>query len=219
MENRLLLLEKRLEEALVLYEQQEKYELALEHYRDVELEVANLIESNGPEAAPAYKLLAQCYLRQAGMLRQLGRRVEANEVNKKEIESAKLSGDSIAYAQSLFSTGINLLSSRQIEDGLSRLKEAKDAFEKGESADHKQGVGWYWIILADLGNKGMIPAGNDEIIEYATKAIAILTEIGNLPGIARAYEARAIAYNNKGGDSQAEEDYKRSKAAMVKHEL
>ncbi|WP_409273114.1 hypothetical protein V1499_01090 [Neobacillus sp. SCS-31] len=216
MENHLLLLEKRLEEALVLYEQQDKYDLALEHYREVELEVANLIEHNQIEAAKAYKLLAQCYLRQAGMLRQLGRRDEANVINKKEIESARLSGDSIAYAQSLFSTGINLLSSRRIEDGLSFLHKAKEAFEKEESADHKQGIGWYWIILADLGNKGMIRAGNDEIIEYATKAIAILTEIGNLPGIARANEARAIAYKNNGDDKQAEEDEKRSKATMVK---
>ncbi|WP_316572757.1 hypothetical protein [Neobacillus sp. YIM B06451] len=215
MENQLLLLEKKLEEALVLYEQQEKYELALEYYREVELEVANFIERNLAEAVPAYKLLAQCYLRQAGMLRQLGRREEASVINKKEIESAKLSGDSIAYAQSLFSTGINLLSSRQIEDGLSLLNQAKVAFEKGESADHKQGIGWYWIILSDLGNKGMVPAGKEEIIEYATKAIAILTEIGNLPGIARAYEARAIAYKNKGDDNQADEDQKRSKATMV----
>ncbi|WP_053364818.1 hypothetical protein [Bacillus sp. FJAT-27245] len=212
MENRLLLLVKKLEEALVLYEQQEKYDLALEHYREVELEVAKLIESNLADGASANKVLAQCYLRQAGMLRQLGRRDEANVINKKEIESAKLSGDSIAYAQSLFSTGINLLSSRQIEDGLSFLNEAKDAFEKGESADHRQGVGWYWLILADLGNKGMIPAENNETIEYATKAIAILEDIGNLPGIARAYEARSIAYKNKGDDDRAEEDQKRSKA-------
>ncbi|RDU34862.1 hypothetical protein DRW41_21340 [Neobacillus piezotolerans] len=77
-------------------------------------------------------------------------------------------------------------------------------------------MGWYWIILADLGNKGMVSAANEEIIEYATRAIAILTEIGNLPGIARAYEARAIAYKNNGDDNRAEEDLKRSTTTMAK---
>lgn len=212
MVNNILSLEKKLEDALILYEQQEKYELALEHYKEVENEVYKMIEHNEVDVSHAYKLLAQCYLRQAGMLRQLGRLNEANVINKKEIESARLSGSSIVYAQSLFSTGINLLSNRQIEEGLSLLLEAKKSFQEGNTSDHKQGVGWYWIILADLGNKGLINVSNEDIINYASKAIAILTKIQNIPGISRAYEARSIAYKNSGDYEKAEDDLKKVKS-------
>lgn len=153
MKKNLVTLEKQLEDALHTYEQQEKYELALQQYQKVEHEIHQMIENSEVDDAHAFKLLSQCYLRQAGMLRQLGRLEEANMINKKEIESARRSGSSIAYAQSLFSTAINLLSNRKIGEGLSLLEEAKISFEEGETSDHRQGVGWYWIILADLGIK------------------------------------------------------------------
>jgi hypothetical protein len=216
MVNNTVFWEKKLEDALILFEQQEKYDLALQNYKEVENEVQKIIEQNKGETAEAYKLLAQCFLRQAGMLRQLGRLEEASLINKKEIESARLSGSSIAYAQSLFSTGVNLLSNRQIEEGLSLLMEAKKSFEEGDTSDHKQGVGWYWIILADLGNKGLINASNKEIINYATKAIVILTQIQNNPGVSRAFEARSIAYKNRGDYARADDELKMSKAHREK---
>lgn len=86
------------------------------------------------------------------MLRLLKRLDKVTIVNKKEIESTKLSGNTITYAQSLFSTGINLLSNRKMEEGLALLNMARKSFEVGNTPEHKQGVGWYWIILAD-GNK------------------------------------------------------------------
>lgn len=203
--------EKQLGDALITYEQQDKYELALQQYKIIEYEIYQMIENGGGEVSQAYRLLAQCYLRQAGMLRQLGRLEEASVINKKEIESARLSDSSITYAQSLFSTGINLLSNRQIEEGLSLLMEAKKSFKEGDTSDHKQGVGWYWIILADLGNKKLISATNEEIINFASKAIGILTDIQNIPGISRAYAARATAYKNLGDYEKAEEDLIKSK--------
>jgi tetratricopeptide (TPR) repeat protein len=209
MSSQLLYLEKKLEKALVMYEQSDQFELALEQYQIVESEIKKLEETE-VEFTEAHKLLAQCYLRQAGMLRQLGRVEEANETNKKEVESARLSGDSIVYAQSLFSTGINLLSSRKIEDGLSLLNEAKKSFEAGNTDECLQGVGWYWIIMADLGNKGIVKTSNEEIINYANKAISILTPIQNTPGISRAYQARALAYKNNGDLEKADADLKLS---------
>ncbi|WP_442600166.1 hypothetical protein [Neobacillus sp. D3-1R] len=209
MSDKLLSLEKRLEESLILYEQTGKYDMALEQYKQVETDVCKMIEHKMVPTNEAYKLLAQCYLRQAGMLRQLGRIEEANVINKKEIESARLSDSTIAYAQSLFSTGINLLSNRQMEEGLSLLNEAKKSFEDGDTYDHKQGVGWYWIILADLGNKGLIKVDPDEIIKYANHAIEILTPIQNLPGISRANEASSIAYKNKEDDEKTREEFKK----------
>lgn len=212
MANKLLSLEKNLEEALIKYEQVGKFGLALQHYKEVEIEVKKYIINNAVEATQAHKLLAQCYLRQAGMLRQLGRLDEANVINKNEIESARLSGSSITYAQSLFSTGVNLLSNRQIEEGLYLLMKAKNSFEEGNTSDHKQGIGWYWIIQADLGNKGLIKVSNDEIINNASKAIAILTQIQNIPGVERAYQARSIAYKNMGDYENAKADLEKSKS-------
>jgi len=214
MANKLLFLEKKLEEALILYEQVGKFDLALQHYKEVENELNSIIEQNEVEATQVHKLLAQCYLRQAGMLRQLGRFDEANVMNKNEIESARRSGSSIAYAQSLFSTGVNLLSNRQIEEGLTSLMKAKTYFEGGNTSEHKQGLGWYWIIQADLGNKCLIKLSNEEIINYGNKAIAILTPIQNIPGLSRGYEARSIAYKNKGDYENAQADIEKSKSII-----
>lgn len=213
MVNHLNALEEKLEKALILFEQLEKYELALEHYKKVEKEANKIMGLNEVETAEVHKLLAQCYLRQAEMLRQLGRNEEASEANQKEIESARLSGNSISYAQSLFSTGINLLSNREVEKGLQMLLEGKKWFEAEveNSDEHKQGLGWYWIIMSDLGNKGMIVCSNEEIIKYSSKAINILTQINNTAGVARAYKARSIAYKNMGIYDLAENDLKMSK--------
>ena len=210
MVNHLNALEEKLEKALILFEQLEKYELALEHYKEVEKEANKIMGLNEVDTAEVHKLLAQCYLRQAVMLRQLGRKEEANEANQKELESARLSGNSISYAQSLFSTGINLLSNRGVEEGLQFLLEAKKWFEAENSVEHKQGLGWYWIIMSDLGNKGIIASSNEQIINYASKAIKILTQIQNTSGISRAYNARSIAYKNMGKYELAENDLRMS---------
>ncbi|WP_078549751.1 hypothetical protein [Litchfieldia alkalitelluris] len=90
MVNSIAVWERKLEDALILFEQQEKYDLALQHYKEVENEINKMIKQNKGEMAQAYKLLAQCFLRQAGILRQLGRKEEASLINKKEIESARL---------------------------------------------------------------------------------------------------------------------------------
>ncbi|MFE8700799.1 hypothetical protein ACFYKX_09245 [Cytobacillus sp. FJAT-54145] len=206
MSNKLLYLEEKIEETLVSFEQVDKYDRALQQYIQIENEIHKYMKNNEVNFTQAQKLLAQCYLRQAGMLRELGRTEEANEINKKEMESARLSGSTIAYAQSLFSTGINLLSSRRIEEGLNFLRKAKKVFEAGNTSEYLQGVGWYWIIMADLGNKGIVSATNEEIINYANKAIKILTPIQNSQGISRAHEARSIAYKKMGNNEKANND-------------
>jgi tetratricopeptide (TPR) repeat protein len=203
MKNDLQVLEKKLEESLVTYEQKEKFEVALQHYQRIEYEIYELFK-NEPLTHEAYGLLAQCYLRQAGMLRAIGKLEEATLINKKEIESARLSGSSISYAQSLFSTSINFLSCRQIEEGLSYLNEAKNLFESGDTIDHQQGVGWYWIILADLGIKNIIKVSKEDIVQYANRAIDILTPINNVPGISRAMNARLIATSTQVGNDSTE---------------
>jgi tetratricopeptide (TPR) repeat protein len=206
----LQLLEKEIETVLVEYEQTEQYEQALQRYLLLEQKISKWIDHNTEDIADAYGLLAQCYLRQGGMLRQLKKFDEATLINKKEIASAKLSGNTITYAQCLFSSGINHLSNRNIGEGLTLLNEAKKSFEAGDSSEHKQGVGWYWIILADLGNKKIIDASNEEVIYFASQAIDILTPIRNFPGISRAYQARSIAYRHLGELEKAEDDLSKS---------
>ncbi|WP_322447221.1 hypothetical protein [Robertmurraya mangrovi] len=193
MQKTISILEKQLEETLITLEQKNNFELALNSYREIENELLSLIESNTDDVKDISRVLAQVYLRQAGMLRQLGHMEEANKVHLKELDYAKLSENSIAHAQSLFSSAIHLLSNRQMEEGLSILEEAKSAFEKGETDDHKQGVGWYWIILADLGNKKLINVSSAEIVDFCNKALEILVPLNNKPGVSRAYEARAAA--------------------------
>ncbi|WP_078549733.1 hypothetical protein [Litchfieldia alkalitelluris] len=68
------------------------------------------------------------------------------------------------------------------------------------------------IILADLGNKGLTNDSIEEIINYATKVIEILTQVQNNPGISRAYEARSIAYKNSGDYQRADNEMRMSKA-------
>ncbi|WP_078549731.1 hypothetical protein [Litchfieldia alkalitelluris] len=78
MENSVAIWERKLEEALILFEQQEKYDLALQHYKEVENEIHKMIKQNNTEMVKAYQLVSQCYLRQASILRQLGRKEEAS---------------------------------------------------------------------------------------------------------------------------------------------
>jgi len=191
MEMNIRSLEKQLEETLITLEQKNKSESALNSYRTIEHKLLVLIESNNEDNKEIYRVLSQVYLRQAEMLRELGQPEEASKVHEKELEYAKRSQNSLTQAQSIFSSAIHLLSNRQMEEGLSLLEEAKRAFEKGDTNDHKQGVGWYWIILADLGNKKLIKVSRSDIVDYCNKALEILLPINNEAGVLRAYKAMA----------------------------
>ena len=83
--------------------------------------------------------------------------------------------------------------------------------------EHIQGLGWYWIIMSDLGNKGIIASSNEQIINYSSKAIKILTQIQNTSGVSRAYNARSIAYKNMGKYELAENDSRMSEKINGKH--
>ena len=88
------------------------------------------------------------------MLRAMQRISEAEQANQSELFYAEKSGDEIAFAQSLFSTGVQKISTGEKEKGLDYLEKAKAVFRTGNTVDHQQGLGWYWIIQADLANAG-----------------------------------------------------------------
>ena len=92
-----------------------------------------------------------------------------------------------------------------------REKEACELFEEGDSYDHQQGLGWYWILQADLANAGIIDRQPSEVIEIADRVLKILKPIENWPGVARAYAARAKAHEVIGNEDEAAKDCKEQK--------
>lgn len=74
------------------------------------------------------------------------------------------------------------------------------------------------MVLDHIGGfryKKLISVSSEEIIDFASKAIGILTPIQNFPGISRAYQARATAFQNIGDHEKAEEDLYQSQTQKV----
>jgi len=143
---------------------------------------------------------------------------EATTLGEREIASARLSGDEITLARALMSNGTNLIVSGEINKGLGLIEEARKLFEKGDSYDHKQGLGWYWVLQADLANAGLVKKEPAEVIAIATRALDILKPIENWPGVARAYAARAKAHEKLGDDDEAAKDRQEQKVCESKIE-
>jgi tetratricopeptide (TPR) repeat protein len=199
--------EDRIEDALWSYEVKGQLEDALNEYRAVETDLAALsISSDQAEYPECQRVLAYCLMRQGNILRQMGQTLEALELGKREVAAAQASGDELTLARSLMSNGTNLIVGSEVERGLSMVEEARSLFEAGDSDDFKQGLGWYWILQADLANAGLVDIQATEVVQAADRALAILTLLENWPGIARAYAARAQAYENIGDEAAAAAD-------------
>jgi hypothetical protein len=104
----------------------------------------------------------------------------------------------ITIARSTFSLGGSHLASGNLERGLQLLNDSKGMFEHGQGEDFVQGLGWWHIIQADIRNNGLVPDTPEAILEHADKAVEILRPLKNWPGVARAYAARALAYDKLG---------------------
>ena len=98
------------------------------------------------------------------------------------------------------------------------MRAARDLFECGDSYDHQQGLGWYWILQADLTNAGMLSGEPAEVLAMAQRALEILEPIENWPGVARAYAARAAAHAQLGEEEAAAYDRLQQQAAESKLE-
>lgn len=202
-------IENQIEEALWASEVHKELEKALEAYRDAEAKLAVLdITANNPAYTEQQRVLSYCLMRQGNILRQQDKPQEARALGAREITAARASGDEITLARSLMSNGTNIFVSGEIEPGLKLLEEARKLFEKGDSYDHKQGLGWCWILQADLSNAGLVKREPGEVIEIATRALDILMPIENWPGVARGYAARAKAHEKLGDVELAAKDRK-----------
>jgi tetratricopeptide (TPR) repeat protein len=197
----------------------EELEKALLDYQHAEDELEALgIEADNPAYTDQQRVLSYCLMRQGNILRQLEKPQEALELGKREIAAARASGDPITLGRALMSTGTNLIVAGKVTDGLDLLDDAREMFERGESYDHKQGLGWFWILQADLANAGLVEKEPAEVIEIATHALEILELIENWPGVARGYAARATARANLGDEAGAVIDRQEQKVNEAKIE-
>jgi tetratricopeptide (TPR) repeat protein len=200
-------IENQIEAALWDSEVHEELEKSLQAYQDAEGKVNELgIGENDPAYPEQQRVLSYCLMRQGNILRQLGKPQEALELGKREVVAARASGDEITLGRSLMSNSTNLIVAGNKDDGLNVLDHARKVFEMGESYDHQQGLGWYWILQADLANAGLVKREPAEVIDIATRALEILRPIENWPGVARAYAARAIAREKSGDEESAARD-------------
>jgi len=205
-------IETQIEEGLWKYEIQEKNELALEIYLDAESKLTVLDTTGGDSSyTEQQRVLSYCLMRQSNLLRQMRKSEEALAIGEREMVAARNSGDGITLARSLMSNGTNYIVTGDIGTGLDLVEESRKIFEVGKSYDHQQGLGWYWILQADLANAGLIQRKSSEIKEITSQILEILEPIENWPGVARAYAARAKVHESMGKEELAKEDRKRQK--------
>jgi hypothetical protein len=113
------------------------------------------------------------------------------------------SGHRLSIAQAMLSLGSTCLANGETERGLRLLADARPMFAHSDDDAHRQALGWWHIVQADLNNSGLISAPPEQALADAGSALAILRPMNNWPGIARAHAARAAAYERLGRDDLA----------------
>lgn len=200
-------IEKQIEDALWSLELHDKLEESYKIYLEAE---TRLLAFDLTTEEPAYteqqRVLAYCLMRQGNLLRQKQQIEAALALSEREIAAARASKDDITLARSLMSNGTNWIMSGKADKGLALIEEARGLFENGDSYDHQQGLGWYWILQADLANAGITGKEPAEILDIAGQALTILKPIENWPGVSRAYAARAKAHERMGNEEDAARD-------------
>ena len=196
-----------IEEALWSFETGGDNRSALAAYQEAETSLQALaIQAGDTDYAEYQSVLAYYLMRQGNILRQSGQIQEALALSEREIAAAWACGDSITLARSLMSNGINQIVSGRLTGRMELMEEVRSLFAMGDSYDHRQGRGWCWLTQADLINAGLLAGGPPGVIEAADRALEILLPIENWPGVARAYEARALARERSGNQPAAKAD-------------
>ena len=200
-------IEQQIDKALWDLEIKEQLDPALKVYQESEGKLLELvIAPDDPEYADQQRVLAYCLMRQGNILRQLGKPQQALALGEREVAAAQASCDQITLSRSLMSYGTNLIVAGKLEQGLPFLEKARQLLESGDSYDHKQGLGWYWILQIDLANAGMVKKEPGEVVEMARCALDLLLPIENWPGVARAYAGLAKAHEKLGNMEEAKRD-------------
>ena len=201
--------EERIDSALWGLEKHGELAEAMERYQAVAMELESLeVKAQSTDYHEQQRVLAYAYLRIGNVLRQLGRSDEALQVGARELECARESGNDIALARTLMNFGTTLLTGGQVEKGLAYIEQSRPIFEKGESFDHKQGLGWYWILQAELGLAGIVDAEPKDLLSMLNTALEILEPIQNWTGVARSYGLRTKVLESQGRTGLAAADRK-----------
>jgi tetratricopeptide (TPR) repeat protein len=213
-------IENQIEQALWAFEAHNKIEKALEVYLDAESNLDALdIATENPAYVEQQRVLSYCLMRQGNILRQMKKPEEALALSERELVAARASDNEIMLARSLMSNGTNHIVIGEVAKGLALIKEACELFKSGDSYDHQQGLGWHWILQADLANAKIIQRDPSEVVEMANRALELLTPLENWPGVARAYAARAKAHESLANEEAAEKDRKEQQYYESKIEL
>lgn len=196
-----------IDSALVKFEQAERLPEALTAYRSVDSVLTRLeLDAAHPYYRQKQRVHAQCLLRLGNMLRQLDQNDEARSVSQRELQAARAAGDTLTLARTLISNGATFIATGEREPGLVLMEEARSLFAQSRSAESRQGLGWYWILQADLAQAGFTSRTPSARIAFADSALRLLLPLENWPGVARAYAARAQAHKILGDQSAAAED-------------
>jgi len=213
-------IENQIEETLWSLEIHDELEQALKKYQEAETKLDALeVTKSNPAYLELQRVLSYCLMRQGNILRQMGKPNEAFVMSEREIVAARISENEITLARSLMSNGTNHILAGGTSKGLELIEEARGLFENGDSYDHQQGLGWYWILQADLANAGIIERELTEVIEITGRTLEILKPIENWTGVARAYGARAKAQEKMGNENEAAEDRKEQQYYESKVEM
>jgi hypothetical protein len=143
------------------------------------------------------------YLREANALRALGRHAEAAPLADMELSAAMASGDHLSIARAMFSLGTTCIANGDTERGLKLLADSKPMFAHHADDDHRQGLGWWHVVMADLSNGGFSAAPPQQALADADEALSLLRPLKNWPGITRAHLARAAALERLGDEAGA----------------
>jgi len=201
--------ENQIDAALDRLEKKGRLEEALGQYQAVAAGLEGLkTDPQGPAHAERYRVLAYAYLRMGNVLRQLGRKEDALKAGEKELFCARSSGEDLTLARTYMNLGATLLSSGEADRGLDYIERSRPLFEAGEGFDFKQGLGWYWILKAELAMAGLTLAEPEDQLAALDTALEILLPIENWAGIARAYGLRSRVQESQGRDAAASADRK-----------
>ena len=196
-----------IDSALVKFEQAERLLEALAAYRSVDSVLTRLeLDVAHPHYRQKQRVHAQCLLRLGNMLRQLDQKDEARSVSQRELQAARAADDTLTLARTLISNGATFIATGEREHGLTLMEEARILFAQSMSAESCQGLGWYWILQADLAQAGLTSRTVKVRIVFADSALLLLLPLENWPGVARAYSARAQAHKNLGDLKAAAND-------------
>jgi hypothetical protein len=198
--------EERLEAALWNDERDGSIDAAYEVFREGSAVLGSL-DTGGDERAERERLRVLCYalLRESNALRRLDRIEEASAKDAEGLRIARLSDDSVSVGRMMLSIAGTSFAGGDGERGRRYLVESRALFAAGSTPDHVQGLGWTWVLEADVGNAKLVDLDPGEIVAACEEALRLLEPINNWPGIARAYEAEAVALAILGDAEGADE--------------